>query len=91
MSRPDRHPWRVNGRSAHNNAMDTYELVIIGSGPGGLGAASAYVEAGGAGPVLLLTGHAEAVRIPPDLPVMTKPFASHELAARVSQLLDGGA
>ena len=42
-------------------------------------------------PVLLLTGHAEAVQIPEDLPVMTKPFASAELAARVSQLLDHGA
>ncbi|MFJ7834250.1 response regulator [Methylobacterium sp. NPDC097213] len=42
-------------------------------------------------PVLLLTGHAEAVQIPEDLPVMTKPFASAELAARVSQLLDNGA
>ncbi len=39
-------------------------------------------------PVLLLTGHAEAVQIPADLPVMTKPFASAELAARVSQLLE---
>ncbi|MEH3119246.1 MAG: response regulator [Methylorubrum populi] len=39
-------------------------------------------------PVLLLTGHAEAVQIPDDLPVMTKPFASAELAARVSQLLE---
>ncbi|WP_342150013.1 response regulator [Methylorubrum sp. SB2] len=42
-------------------------------------------------PVLLLTGHAEAVPIPDDLPVMQKPFASAELAARVSQLLAGGA
>ena len=41
-------------------------------------------------PVLLLTGHAEAVPIPDDLPVMQKPFASAELAARVSQLLAGG-
>ncbi|WP_438344758.1 response regulator [Methylorubrum populi] len=42
-------------------------------------------------PVLLLTGHAEAVQIPADLPVMTKPFASAELAARVSQLLENPA
>ncbi|HJE25897.1 MAG TPA: response regulator [Methylorubrum populi] len=42
-------------------------------------------------PVLLLTGHAEAVQIPEDLPVMTKPFASAELAARISQLLEGAA
>jgi DNA-binding response OmpR family regulator len=31
------------------------------------------------------------VQIPDDLPVMTKPFASAELAARVSQLLEATA
>ncbi|TXN38584.1 response regulator, partial [Methylobacterium sp. WL93] len=38
-------------------------------------------------PVLILTGHAEAVEIPHDLPVLTKPFQSAELARRVSLLL----
>ncbi|WP_375453512.1 response regulator [uncultured Methylobacterium sp.] len=38
-------------------------------------------------PVLILTGHAEAVQIPHGLPVLTKPFQSAELARRVSSLL----
>jgi len=42
-------------------------------------------------PVLILTGHAEAMQIPDDLPVLTKPFRSADLAARVATLLDGGA
>jgi len=40
-------------------------------------------------PVLILTGHAEAMQIPDDLPVLTKPFRSADLANRVSALLDG--
>ncbi|MCU1537102.1 MAG: hypothetical protein JWP82_1453 [Humibacillus sp.] len=35
--------------------MDAYELIVIGSGPGGVAAARAYTEAGGRGPVLLVT------------------------------------
>jgi len=38
-------------------------------------------------PVLILTGHADAMRIPPDLPVLAKPFRSADLAMRVSALL----
>ena len=38
-------------------------------------------------PVLILTGHADAMQIPEDLPVLTKPFESAELARRVSSLL----
>ncbi|MBE7201792.1 MAG: response regulator, partial [Parafilimonas terrae] len=41
-------------------------------------------------PVLILTGHADAMRIPADLPVLAKPFRSAELAVRVSELLEGG-
>jgi signal transduction histidine kinase/CheY-like chemotaxis protein len=41
-------------------------------------------------PVLILTGHAEAMQIPEDLPVLAKPFRSADLAARVATLLDGG-
>lgn len=35
--------------------MENYSLIVIGSGPGGVGAARAYLTAGGPGPVLLLT------------------------------------
>ncbi|MCJ2079928.1 response regulator [Methylobacterium sp. J-090] len=38
-------------------------------------------------PVLILTGHAEAIPIPADLPVLRKPFESGDLAAEVSRLL----
>ncbi len=36
--------------------MDTYELIIIGSGPAGVAAARGYRAAGGSGPVLMVTG-----------------------------------
>ena len=39
-------------------------------------------------PVLILTGHAEAMKIPADLPVLAKPFRSADLATRVSAMLD---
>ncbi|WP_238182670.1 response regulator [Methylobacterium trifolii] len=39
-------------------------------------------------PVLILTGHAEAMPIPDDLPVLAKPFKSSDLASRISSLLD---
>ncbi|WP_457108365.1 response regulator [Methylobacterium sp. P5_C11] len=42
-------------------------------------------------PVLILTGHAEAMQIPEDLPVLSKPFRSADLAARVAALLDAAA
>jgi len=35
--------------------MDTYGLVVVGSGPGGIAAATAYRDAGGAGQVLVLS------------------------------------
>jgi PAS domain S-box-containing protein len=38
-------------------------------------------------PLLILTGHADAMRIPADLPVLAKPFRSADLALRVSALL----
>jgi PAS domain S-box-containing protein len=41
-------------------------------------------------PVLILTGHADAMRIPADLPVLAKPFRSADLAVRVSELLETG-
>ncbi len=41
-------------------------------------------------PVLILTGHADAMQIPDDLPVLAKPFRSADLAQRVSELLGQG-
>ncbi|NEU11170.1 response regulator [Methylobacterium sp. BTF04] len=38
-------------------------------------------------PVLIVTGHAEAIPIPADLPVLRKPFQSADLAAQVSRLI----
>ena len=69
----------------------TFDLVVADlamPGMTGVELATAIRQRFSGLPVLLLTGHAEAVQIPEDLPVMTKPFASAELAARVSQLLD---
>ena len=42
-------------------------------------------------PVLILTGHAEAMQIPEDLPVLSKPFRSADLATRVAALLEAAA
>jgi CheY-like chemotaxis protein len=41
-------------------------------------------------PILIVTGHAEAVPIPPDIAVLRKPFDSAELAAQVAGLLSSG-
>lgn len=35
--------------------MSRYGLIVIGSGPAGVGAAASYLQAGGAGPVLMVT------------------------------------
>ncbi|KQQ31723.1 histidine kinase [Methylobacterium sp. Leaf123] len=70
---------------------ERFDLVVADlamPGMTGVELAAAIRERFSGVPILLLTGHAEAVQIPEDLPVMTKPFASAELAARVSQLLD---
>jgi nitrogen-specific signal transduction histidine kinase/CheY-like chemotaxis protein len=42
-------------------------------------------------PVLILTGHADAMQIPEDLPVLSKPFRSADLAARVATLIEDAA
>lgn len=47
--------------------MDRYGLVVIGSGPGGVGAATAYLEEGGAGPVLMVTSDEDAPYMRPPL------------------------
>ncbi|GAA1806188.1 FAD/NAD(P)-binding oxidoreductase [Nostocoides veronense] len=40
--------------------MESYGLIVLGSGPAGISAAQAYVEAGGPGPVIVLTADADA-------------------------------
>lgn len=52
--------------------MDTYPLIVIGSGPGGVGAATAYLEAGGPGPALILTSDE-------DTPYMRPPLSKDSL------------
>ncbi|MGI8949144.1 MAG: NAD(P)/FAD-dependent oxidoreductase [Ornithinimicrobium sp.] len=52
--------------------MDRYGLVVIGSGPGGVGAATAYLEAGGATPVLVVTSDE-------DPPYMRPPLSKESL------------
>lgn len=52
--------------------MDSYSLIVIGSGPGGVSAARSYLEAGGAGPVLLLTAD-------DDLPYQRPPLSKEAL------------
>lgn len=52
--------------------MDRYGLIVIGSGPGGVGAATAYLEAGGAAPVLVVTSDE-------DQPYMRPPLSKESL------------
>ena len=55
--------------------MTTYGLLIIGSGPAGVSAAEAYADAGGPGPVALLTAdpHAPYERPPLSKNALTSP------------------
>ncbi|KQO72092.1 MULTISPECIES: response regulator [unclassified Methylobacterium] len=72
---------------------DRFDLVVADLAmPGMTGVElAAIVRARWAGvPVLILTGHAEAIPIPADLPVLRKPFESGDLAAEVSRLLVPG-
>ncbi|MCJ2088899.1 response regulator [Methylobacterium sp. E-005] len=57
-------------------------------GMSGVELAAAIRERNPGLPVLILTGHADAMQIPEDLPVLAKPFRSADLADRVAQLLD---
>ncbi|MGU3543864.1 response regulator [Methylobacterium sp. A52T] len=73
---------------------DHYDIVVADlamPGMSGIELAAEIRERDPRLPVLILTGHAEAMQIPDDLPVLTKPFRSADLAARVATLLDGGA
>lgn len=56
--------------------METFALVIIGSGPAGVSAAAAYVDAGGPGPVLLVSADTD--------PPYERPPLSKEVLAGAS-------
>ncbi len=58
--------------SGHSGGMDRFGLIVIGSGPGGVGAATAYLEAGGAEPVLMVTSDE-------DPPYMRPPLSKESL------------
>jgi 3-phenylpropionate/trans-cinnamate dioxygenase ferredoxin reductase subunit len=91
--------------SGYAPGMDAENLVIVGSGPAGVSAARAYREAGGAGPVRLLTADTdppyerpplskEFLRGEADLPLLEKDFlADHDidvtLGDPVTELGDG--
>ncbi|WP_226346009.1 NAD(P)/FAD-dependent oxidoreductase [Agilicoccus flavus] len=53
--------------------MSDYGLLVIGSGPAGVGAAQAYVQAGGRGPVAIVTADIDA-------PYMRPPLSKEVLA-----------
>lgn len=52
--------------------MSTYELLVVGSGPAGVSAAASYAEAGGEGPIAVLTADVDA-------PYMRPPLSKDEL------------
>jgi PAS domain S-box-containing protein len=71
-------------------AAERFDLVVADlamPGMSGLDLAEAVRERWPALPFLLVTGHAEAARIPADFAVLEKPFPSADLAARVAALL----
>ena len=70
---------------------DRYDIVVADlamPGMSGIELAAAIREQDPRLPVLILTGHADAMQIPEDLPVLAKPFRSADLAARVAALLE---
>ncbi|TGD93871.1 response regulator [Methylobacterium nonmethylotrophicum] len=69
---------------------ERFDLVVADlamPGMSGIDLAEAVRERFPALPFLLVTGHAEAARIPADFAVLEKPFPSADLAARVAALL----
>ncbi|WP_279356786.1 response regulator [Methylobacterium indicum] len=71
-------------------AAEPFDLVVADlamPGMSGLDLAEAVRTHWPALPFLLVTGHAEAARIPADFSVLEKPFPSADLAARVAGLL----
>ena len=66
-------------------ARPTCGLLVIGSGPGGVSAAAAYVEAGGPGPVCLVTADADE---PYERPPLSKAVLAGEQAPEVTPILE---
>jgi NADPH-dependent 2,4-dienoyl-CoA reductase/sulfur reductase-like enzyme len=64
---------------------DPFDLLVIGSGPAGVHAAAAYVEAGGPGPVCLVSGDPDA---PYERPPLSKDVLAGETPAEGSPILD---
>ncbi|WP_204165424.1 response regulator [Methylobacterium sp. 17Sr1-1] len=72
-------------------AAERFDIVVADlamPGMSGLDLAEAVRQRFPALPFLLVTGHAEAARIPADFSVLEKPFLSADLAARVAALLE---
>ncbi|MCJ2132859.1 response regulator [Methylobacterium sp. J-026] len=70
---------------------DRFDIVVADlamPGMSGVELAAAIRDRTPSLPVLILTGHADAMQIPEDLPVLSKPFRSADLADRVGTLLD---
>ncbi|WP_375409341.1 response regulator [uncultured Methylobacterium sp.] len=71
-------------------ALQDFDLVVADlamPGMTGVELVNAIRRHGLTVPVLILTGHAEAVEIPAGIPVLAKPFESSELAATVAHLI----
>ncbi|WP_290060083.1 NAD(P)/FAD-dependent oxidoreductase [Amycolatopsis solani] len=66
--------------------MDAENLIVVGSGPAGVSAARAYREAGGAGPVRLLTADPDP---PYERPPLSKEFLRGEAELSPLDSLDG--
>lgn len=65
--------------------LSKYALVVVGSGPAGLGAAKGFRAAGGTGPVLMVT---EDEHLPYDRPPLSKEFLRGESEAEALPLQD---
>ena len=68
-----------------SNATERFGLLVIGSGPAGVHAATAYVEAGGPGPVCLVSADSDE---PYQRPPLSKAVLAGEEPAEVTPILD---
>lgn len=68
-----------------SSSRPTCGLLVIGSGPGGVSAAAAYVEAGGPGPVCLVSADVDS---PYQRPPLSKAVLAGEEAPEVTPILE---